>query len=513
MKSLQTHRYRWIGFAFVAISLLVASMNDTILNVSLPVISKDLHSTTSELQWVADGYMLVFASLLLTMGGLSDRFGRKKFLIFGVFIFSVFSIVAANSVSTKMLIVAHALQAVGGAIILPSTLSLITSLFSDPNEQTKGIALWSAMFGLGVGIGPVLGGWLLNIPGFTWHVVFWVSIPFAVIAMIGTILFVPESKDTTSPKTDVPGVILSSIGLFALVFAVIEIGAVGHFSFPIIAGLGIFIVALIVFLLWERHTDQPMLPLYLFKNRSFSVANIAMTIALFGLLGLEFYLPQYFQGVQGYSPLETGIRLLPAAVISVCTSIISPRMVKRFGIKKSVAGGFTLATIGLMLMIIFLRSTTPYLLILMCMFIIFSGIDTAMPATTMSIMGAVPYDKAGVGSAMNEMTGQIGGALGIAVIGSILNKTYLSQVSSLAMKIPAETYQEVQKGLFTAHQAASGLTFDAREAVAVVANQAFLSGFKEALIVCVSVFAVIAIFTALFLPDQAKRTELNMDEF
>ena len=302
MKTFTSEKYRWAGFAFVCLSLLVVSINDTIVNIILPLIARSLQSSTSDLQWITDSYILVVASLLLTAGTLSDRYGRKLFLQIGVVIFSASSILGFFSRSVEMLILSRSLQGIGCAIIMPSTLSLISSTFKKQEEHSKAIAIWSAMFGLGVSIGPLLGGWIVNQPNFNWNTTFLINLPFALLALPGVQLFVTESKDQRARKTDILGVLLSTISLFALVFAIIEAGSGKGLSGLVVGSLLVFLIALTLFLFWDKkHYAHAMLPLFLFKNPYFTIANIAMTLALFGLIGIDFLLPQYFQGVQGYS--------------------------------------------------------------------------------------------------------------------------------------------------------------------------------------------------------------------
>lgn len=507
IKTLNSFQYRWIGFIFICISLLVVSMNDTILNVSLPVIAKALNASTKELQWVGDAYILVFASLLLTMGTLSDRFGRKLFLQIGVILFSVFSVVAAVSTSIQLVIFARALQGIGGAIIMPSTLSMISTVFKDSKEKAKAIAIWNAMFGLGIGIGPLIGGGLLEVSWLDWRSVFLINIPFGLVAFVGVNLFLPESKDRSSKKPDIPGVLLSSLGLFFLVYAIIEAGEKGWSDFWVYGGLITAAFCIGLFLWWESKAKNAMLPLHFFKNRTFSGANITLMMSLFSIMGLMFFLPQYFQGVQNLSPVQTAIRLVPQGIISILVSANSHRVINRFGIKNSVTIGFLLGASGLFFLYWVLSITTPYWLILIGIALCFLGMDTAMPASTIAIMDVVPDSKAGIGSAMNEMTGQIGSALGIAVMGATLNSAYLQKTGEMQITIGAELYEIVSNGIFSAQRALQINTLPSPVALDKIVKQAFVFGLKETFLTSVFILVFFGLFIYFFLPKVTKKIE------
>jgi EmrB/QacA subfamily drug resistance transporter len=498
-------RRRWAGFAFICVSLLTISLNTTVLNVSMPVIARALDASTADLQWLVDAYILVFSALLLAMGSLSDRFGRKRFLVSGVVVFAACSLLAAASKTTVLVVVARALQGVGGAIIMPSTLSLIVAMFPEPRLRTKAIAIWGAMFGIGVGIGPIIGGSLLAVPGFPWRGVFLVNLPLAVIAVIGILALVPESYGGRSAKIDIPGVLLSIVGLFALSYSIIESGAAGWGNARVLISMLGAVVMLGAFILWEQRSPNAMLPLYLFRNPSFSMASIAMTICIFGLAGLSFSIPLFLQGVQGYTPLGTGLVLFPQAVVSVLVSWNSHHIINRFGVRSTVLVGFISSALALLLMGLFLQSDTSYAFILLGLILFYAGIDSALPAATVSIMGAVPESKAGVGSGMNEMAIHVGGALGVAVLGSIVNRTYLREVAGLSAFLPAETMEAVHRSIFSAQEVLLGMGSAAQEALVVV-ETAFTTGLRTALLFNFGIYLVLLLIVIPFLPREVTRS-------
>ena len=298
------YKRRWAALGFLAFSLLVISLDNTVLNLALPSISKDLGSDTTELQWIIDAYILVFAALLLTMGSLGDRIGRKKVLQVGMVLFGCFSLGAALSRSTGMLITMRGLMGAAGATIMPSTLSILTATFRDAKERAQAIALWTAVYALGAGIGPLVGGWLLT--HFTWSSVFYINLPIVVIGLVGGYFFIQDSRAEHPRKVDIPGCALSVAGLFALVYGIIEAGIDSWTAPNVLYAFAAAFVLLVVFVIWEVRTPNAMLPLKFFKNMSFTGANIALTLVSFALTGCFFFLSQYLQSVHGYNALQAG---------------------------------------------------------------------------------------------------------------------------------------------------------------------------------------------------------------
>jgi EmrB/QacA subfamily drug resistance transporter len=492
-------------------SLLIIALDNTILNVALPSISTDLGASQSELQWIVDAYILVFASLLLTMGAIGDRIGRKRILQFGVTWFGVFSLAAALSNSVEMLIAARALLGLGGAIIMPATLSLVTSSFHDSKERAQAIALWAAVFGLGAGLGPLLGGYLLE--HFDWSSMFYFNLPVAASALLGGYFFLAESKDENAPSPDVPGVLLSIVGLFALVYGIIQAGVDGWGASNVVTILGVAAVVLTTFFVWESRTKNAMLPLYLFRNPSFTGANVAITLMFFGLLGVFFAMSQLFQSVQGYTALETGYRLfLPVSIMLMVTSGLSAQVAQRLGTKRTVGLGFLIAAGGMFLMSQVTAADVSYLALLSSMLMMTGGIGIAMSPATNSIMGSVPAQKAGVGSAMNDTTREVGGALGVAVLGTVMNNTYLDQVASLQAQLPPEAYDVVASSIQGAHAVASQLGGPTSGAILDVANKAFASGMADAMFIATFLMVGAALFVLRVLPTEIRCIEPECED-
>ncbi|MGA7282817.1 MAG: MFS transporter, partial [Acidimicrobiia bacterium] len=413
------HRRRWVTLGVLSLSLVIIGLDNTILNVALPTLVRELNATGSQLQWMVDAYVLVFAGLLLTMGALGDRFGRKLALNVGLVIFGAASIGAAFADSANMLIAARAMMGIGGALIMPSTLSIITNIFEGA-ERGRAIAAWAAVAGLGIIIGPVIGGWLLE--NFWWGSIFLINVFIAIAAIVAGIGLVPESKDPDATPLDPMGAVLSVAGLVTLVYAIIEAPSKGWTDGLVLGGFGLAAVLIGLFLWWETRVAHPMLRLEFFENPRFSAASVAITMVFFAMFGTVFLLTQYLQFVLGFTPLEAGFRVMPVATMIVAAPL-SARFTERFGTKRVVTAGLVIVA-GAMAILALINVDSGYGHVALALSLLGAGMGTAMAPATDSIMGSLPLAKAGVGSAMNDTTRQIGGALGVAILGSVLASAY-----------------------------------------------------------------------------------------
>lgn len=504
------HKNRWLSLLFIAVSLLVISLDNTVLNVALPSISIDLGADQTDLQWIVDAYILVFAALLLTMGSLGDRFGRKRALQAGLVLFGIGSLAAAVSDSTGFLIATRAFLGIGAAIIMPATLSIITATFRDPKERSQAIAIWAGTFGLGIGIGPVVGGWLIE--QFDWNAVFFINLPVMALAIIGGYFFIEESRDENVSPPDIPGVLLSITGLFALVYGIIEAGVKGWEHQEVLLAFGVAIVLLGAFSFWEATYKHAMLPLRFFKNMSFTGANLALALVMFGMFGSIFFLSQFFQSVQGYTPLETGLRVFPMAMVIMVSSVLSAQVAQRLKLKLTVSIGFLLAAAGMFFMSQTIQVDTAYETILLGLAIMAAGMGMAMPAATDSVMGSVPVSKAGIGSAMNDTTRELGGALGVAILGTVMNEAYLSNVAAVseipgAEALPPQVMGFVEgsiQGAGIASQQIASQGFAGAEelagAILSVARDAFTTGMTDAMLIASIVMLGAAALVFVLLP-------------
>ncbi|NQT73209.1 MAG: MFS transporter [Chloroflexi bacterium] len=502
----QAYKKRWFALAFLMVSLLIIALDNTVLNVALPSISRDLSASASELQWIVAAYVLVFAALLLTMGAIGDRFGRKKLLQAGLLVFGIGSVWAMLSTSTIMLIAARSFLGIGAAMIMPSTLSLLTATFRDPKERAQAIAIWAGSFALGMGFGPIISGGLLE--HFEWPSVFVINIPVVVIGLIGGYFFIQESKDEMARKPDILGVVLSIAGLFALVYGIIEAGKGSWTNDDVLLSLGVGLFLLSIFGWWQLHAKNPMLPLRFFKNMSFTGANIALTLVMFSMFGTFFFMTQYFQTVLGYTPWETGIYMFPMSIVSFIFAINSARVAHRIGTKLTVSIGIFMAGCGLLFLSQVPEVDTDYWVLLIGLCVLPMGMGTAMSPATNSIMGSVPVNKAGVGSAMNDTTRQVGGALGIAVLGTILNGIYLNKIEGLKEQIPKlseEALEGIKSSIQGAHIVAGNIPdLAVSQTIIDTADQAFVTGMTDAFFVAFIIMMVTAVLTFIILPKNVQ---------
>ena len=434
------HPRRWWVLAVLCVVLLIVVLDNTILNVALPRIQEDLHATQSQQEWMVDSYTLAFAGLLFTFGVLGDRLGRKRLLAGGLFVFGLGSVASAFAGSPDVLIATRTLMGIGGAAVTPSTLSVITNVF-DPRERGKAIGIWAGISGIAIAIGPITGGALLE--RFWWGSVFLINVPFVVIGLIAIAMIVPESKDPTPRHIDVPGVALSVVGLVGLVYGIIKGGENNQWGsagtlVPLIGGAAL----LGVFVFLERRSDHPSLDVTLFKNPAFSAASVAISLVFFGLFGSTFFLTFYLQFDRGYTPLQAGVRLLPVAVAILVFAPRSSALSKRIGSKATVAGGMSLVLVAYLCYQLIYTHTSIWVLEAL---LLVQGIGMAnvMAPATESIMSTLPRERAGAGSAVNNTLRQVGGALGVAILGSVLSTSYRGKISSTldALHLPAAQHQ------------------------------------------------------------------------
>ncbi|MGH9126295.1 MAG: MFS transporter [Acidimicrobiales bacterium] len=420
MEHPEGYERRWWILAILCLSLLIIVMDNTIVNVALPTLVRSLHSTESQLQWTVDIYSLLFAGLLLTMGTLGDRLGRGSALATGLAIFGLGSLASSFASTTGTLIVTRGITGVGAALIMPATLSILTNVFPD-EERAKAIGIWAGISGIAVAIGPVAGGLLLV--HFWWGSIFLINVPVCAFALVAGRMIIPNSRDPEARRLDPVGAILSIIGCDALVYAIIEAPQKGWGAPLIVASFAVAAAVLAGFVVWELRSDHPMLNVHFFQNPRFTAASTSITLAFFAMFGSIFFLTQYLQFVLGYSALQAGVRLVPMALMMMVLAPIAGQAVKKLGTKGMVAGGLALGAAGLW----FLALTTTssgYGHVLIGLLILGAGLIVMMVPATDSIMGSLPLGQAGVGSAMNDTTREIGGALGVAILGSILSSKY-----------------------------------------------------------------------------------------
>ncbi len=404
----------------MCLSLLIVVIDNTILNTALPTMARVLHAGTSSLQWINDAYTLCFAALLIPAGALGDRYGRRLSLLAGLSVFGAGSVWAAESGGTSMLIAARVLMGLGATFVMPATLSVLNSVF-PPRERPQAIATWSAVTGVGIVIGPTLGGLLLT--HFWWGSVFLINVPVVALALAGVLAVVPETAEPDGRRLDVPGTVLVAVALVAIVDAVIEAPSHGWTSAVTLGEFAAGAVALAAFLWWELRTANPLVDVRVFTSRAFSMAAGSVAIVFFALFGTLFLLTQYLQLVLGYSPLSAGLRALPFALSMAAVSAASPTLVKRIGPRAAMPAGVALMGLGL-----FDLATASvhsgYVSLAVAIAIMGAGMGLVMAPASVIIMDNLPASQAGAGSAINNTIRQVGGALGIAILGSVASGLY-----------------------------------------------------------------------------------------
>jgi len=491
--------------AALLLAAFLVNLDTTMVNVALPAMVRQLHATTTQLQWVVDAYNLVFAALLLTFGSLSDRFGRKGMLLAGLTVVGAASLAGGFTTSPAQLIAARAVMGLGAAMTFPATLSLIANVFTERKERARAIGLWGAIAGVAIAMGPIVGGWLLE--HYSWAAIFIAMAPVAAVAAVTVALAVPASKDPDAAAVDIPGLVLSSATMALLVFTIIEAPTYGWASARSVAGFAVSAVLLAGFIVWERRAAQPMLDVRLFRNMRFSAASGAVTVSFFTLFGFIFLITQYFQFVRGYGPLSTGVRLLPVALSVGIGSVAGTQLAVRAGTKLVVTTGLVAVAAFYGWVAATTSATLSYGIIAAQMVVYGLGLGLTSAPATESIMGAVSRAKAGVGSAVNDSTRLVGGTLGVAVIGSVYASVYASRLSAtMPAAVPAPVAATAHQSVGAAYAAAGQITALGHpalgQALQHASTNAFLRGLTIGALVAGSVAAVGALLAARFLPAQ-----------
>lgn len=503
----------WVVLAVLCVSLLLVSLDNTVLNVALPTLVRDLHASDTELQWIVDAYSIVFAGLLLVAGSLGDRIGRKWVFLAGLGVFAGGSAASAFSGSPDALIAARAFMGIGSASIMPSTLSILTNVFTDGAARAKAIGIWSGTTGLGIAIGPIVGGWLLD--HFWWGSVFLINVPIAVLGLVAAVLVVPNSKNPVVSAPDGVGAVTSVVGLGLLLWGIIEAPEHSWSSPLVLAAIAGGLAVLAAFWWWEGRIDHPLLRLELFASRRFSAAIASMTLVLFTLLGALFLLTQYLQFSLGYTAFQTGLRIGPMALVILVVAPSSSLLVRKLGTKAVVFTGMAVIAVG-MAMISHTTVAGSYGDALPAFMLVGIGTGLAFAPSTESVMGSLPLGQAGVGAATNSTALQVGGALGVAVLGSLLNTRYQDHLAPVLVHepMPAGVHHAIVGSLGGALTVAQQIGGRLGAALSTVARDAFVSGLDIACLVgavAVGVGALVVLALLPSRPDGAPGGEPELD--
>ena len=489
----------------VCASALIVNVDNTILNVALPTLVRKLAASSSELQWVVDSYAMVFAGLLLVGGSLADRFGRKRFFLIGLTVFTAGSVGAAFSGSVDVLVGWRAVMGGGAALTIPPSLSILNDVFRDRAERARAIGVWAGTIGLGIAIGPIAGGLLLA--RFWWGSVFLVNVPVLITAFAGALVLVPDSKNPAAGRPDPWGAVLSITGLGLLLWAIIEAPAGGWASAEVV-GTGLAsVVVLSAFVACEARSNHPMLNLAFFRDRRFSAAAAAESLGVFGLLGALFVQTQFLQFDLSFSPLQAGLRILPMAAVLGVSAPLSPILARVIGIKFTVAAGLAAIAGGLWQISAVSTAAVTYGDVVPGLLLIGLGAGLLLPTATNSVVGSVPQGDSGIGSASNAVALQVGGALGVAVIGSALATRYQDRMgTALAGRhLPAAAAQTILGSIGGALAVAAHAGGAAGALLAYTARAAFMSGAGIALAVGAAVAVGGAVLVIACLPSRVPQ--------
>jgi EmrB/QacA subfamily drug resistance transporter len=510
MDSQTIFRRRWGILTVLIVSLLAIVIDNTVLNVALKTIAEPhggLGASQSQLEWAINSYTLVFAGLLFTFGVIGDRIGRKRMLMIGLILFGIGSLLSAYSRSPDQLIFARAAMGLGGAAVMPQTLSIISNVF-EPHERPRAIGIWASAVGIGVAIGPVLGGLLLA--HFWWGSVFLINVPVTIAGAIAVALLVPESRNPERVGIDVPGVLLSIAGLILLVYGIVQGGDSGSWVHPSVLGPIVGGLAVLAVFAWhETRTRYPALDVRLFRDRRLSASVGALALVFFGMGGVYFFVSFYTQNVLGYSAMDAGLLTVPFAVGQLLLSPRSAALVRRYGAKAVGTGGMLLMSVALAGYA--LLGTTPQIWLLSLLFFVQgAGIGVAMPAATSAVMDVLPRERAGAGSALTNTARQIGVALGVAVLGSILAQSYNHALSPTLASLPAAA-RGAAGGSIAATQAVAAQLGAAGRALLGPANDAFVSAMHVTTLVAAVISLAGAIVVLRWMPGLGRRTTGAME--
>jgi EmrB/QacA subfamily drug resistance transporter len=513
---------KWWVLGASCFALFMAILDNLVVNVALPTISEDFSTTTTQLQWIVSAYTLVFASLQITAGGLGDRFGRKRFFLFGVTVFTVTSALAALVQNTEWLIIARAAQGFGAAFIMPLSLSLISAAF-PPEERGKALGIWSAVSMSGLAFGPIVGGFIVE--NFAWQWIFLINVPIGIIAFLITSAVVRESKDESgSVATDIPGTILVTGAIGSLIYALIEAGERGWGDSVILSSFAISAALFAAFIFVEQRTENPMIPLRFFKSTTFTAANIDAFAVSFFISGIAFSMTLYFQNVHNYSPMRNGLTMIPMVLTMMVFAPISGSLVNRIGTSKLISTGMLIAGAAAFL---YLRTgvNATFLDVLPAMVVMGFGFALIFAPMTTAVLNSVESDKSGVASAVNGAVRETGFAFGVALLGTIMNQTYKdsfnasSQVQALrdpsnaALGPLQPVIDTIGKGInYAGHVIYNethfpGVPAEVRDALYAASAQAFVDGMHRSFIITGVAIIVVAIGSYFLINDRVAETQ------
>ncbi|HXW80533.1 MAG TPA: MFS transporter [Acidimicrobiales bacterium] len=511
----QDNRRKWWVLVAMVFGLFMPMLDSLVVNVALPTIQRRLGAGVSELQWIIDAYTLTFATFMLTGGTLADKFGRKRFFIGGLVIFSLGSLLCGLATSMDELIAFRAVQGIGGSLLLPGSLAIISATFHG-RERGAAIGIWSAMSGIAVAVGPLVGGYLVQ--NVNWQSIFFINVPIGAVAVVLTYLVVRDSRDTSGlRRLDPPGAVLGTLGLFFLVYATIEGNSRGWTDGLILGSYALAAIFLVGFVWTEMHRESPMLPLSLFRNPTFS-ASIGTAIAVFfALFGMTFFISLYLQNVVGYDPVATGIRMVPFTIMLLLIAPVAGRLSDRYGSRWFMAGGTALLAGGLALSLRMEVGSSYMTVILPAMLLMGAGMALTMAPLSSAVMGSVEPRRAGVASATQTTSQQIGGVFGIALLGAIVTAAFNNYFRShlLGLGLSSSTVNEVVSKVGAGAAAGAvprggvpGVPAHVGQAVVSAVYESFVQAFHDGLYVSIGFALLASVLAATFVRNRPAGSEM-----
>ncbi len=497
---------RWLGLVALCFAEFLVFVDNTIVNVALPKISTELGASTSGLQLVVDMYTLVFAGLLLTGGYLGDRFGRKTVLLIGIVGFAAVSALAAISTDLNQLIAARAGLGLFAALVFPATLAIVVILFDNLNERAIAVAIWAAVAGVAAAVGPVVGGWLLN--HYSWSSIFWINVPAGIVALVGVAALIPPNRNPDVGRFDLGGMVLSMAGISLIVYSVIEAPNHGWLTLRTVGGLAVGAAIIAAYVVWETRFSSPLFDIRLFRDRTFAAAAMLLTFGMFALMGFVFLMTQYFQGVKEFLPLETGIRTLPFAIAMAVFAGPSMWLGSKIGAGRTAVFGSLVMAAAFWLTIRYDADTSYWGVIVPVMVTLAAGVALVSGPATLMVLNELSTGQVGAGSAVNDTSRELGGTLGVAVLGSILASVYSGKVATgLAdLPLPQQAHDAATNSMLTGVQAAHSIPDPVGAQLGGLVKDAFLDGFHTASLVAGGVSVAAAVVGWLLLkPTEGVR--------
>ena len=499
----KTYSRRWLILGTLCLTLLGVMLANSSLNMALPGMAKDLNLTQLDLTWIVNVYTLVFASLLFIAGAVGDRYGRKLAMQIGLAVFTVGSLYAGFLAQTGTeLIIARVVMGIGAAFVMPTTLSIINNTFPK-GERARAVAIWGAIAGVGMMFGSVISGILLE--HFTWHSLFYFSAIIAILGFVANQYLAHESRDEKESPVDWLGGLLSSLAIFGIVYGITEAPSVGLGDIYVLISLIGGAIATALFIIWEHYTKSPMLDMQLFKNRAFAISSLTLTLVFLAMSGVFFSMSQLMQLVMGYSALQSSLLTIPLMLPMMFISPLVPSVVKKVGARTSIGVGLILTSIAFVIMSTWTKDLT-YGFLFFTMFIMMLGITFAMTPGTNILMASVPRNRSGMGSAMNDTTRELGGALGVAILGAVLSASYENNVSEIASKFPDQVSELIKSSLAVAMQVAEKLG-PAAQTVIDTAMDAFMTGVSHSALIAAVIIFIAALIALVGLPKHTSKND------